>query len=179
VEWLSIPVGKDIKRRVCDVTLPDPRWQQNHWKTLANNYGRAPYFSEIAKIFEPLYRDRVYDHLSELNLQFIQAVCAYLGITTRISSASEYTRGQGKTERLVDLCEQVGGQEYISGPLARNYIEERFFSERGILVTWFDYKGYPEYPQLWGPFVHEVSILDLLFNCGAKSAHYMKFAIKK
>ncbi|MGO7830650.1 WbqC family protein, partial [Rhizobium johnstonii] len=26
-------------------------------------------------------------------------------------------------------------------------------------ITWFDYAGYPKYPQLWGEFVHGVTIL--------------------
>ncbi|MCA3077155.1 MAG: WbqC family protein, partial [Rhodocyclaceae bacterium] len=32
------------------------------------------------------------------------------------------------------------------------------------------------YPQLWGEFVHEVSIVDLLFNCGDQAAQYMTHA---
>ena len=35
------------------------------------------------------------------------------------------------------------------------------------------YNDYPIYPQLWGDFEHSLSILDLLFNCGAKSFEYM------
>ena len=42
-------------------------------------------------------------------------------------------------------------------------------------VEWFDYGGYPEYKQLWGEFVHDVSILDLLFNCGRDAGKFMKF----
>jgi hypothetical protein len=42
-------------------------------------------------------------------------------------------------------------------------------------VEWFDYSGYREYPQLWGSFVHEVSVLDLLFSQGRNSTSYLKF----
>ena len=44
----------------------------------------------------------------------------------------------------------------------------------GIRVSWFDYSGYPEYPQLWGPFAHEVSVVDLLFNTGREAPRYMR-----
>jgi hypothetical protein len=37
-----------------------------------------------------------------------------------------------------------------------------------------DYSGYPEYPQLYPPFVHEVSIIDLIFNTGPNASKYMK-----
>ena len=81
----------------------------------------------------------------------------------------------GKTERLADLCVQAGGTEYISGPAAKDYIDEKAFADRGIQLTWFDYAGYPEYLQLWGEFAHGVTILDLLFNCGRDAPRYMRY----
>jgi hypothetical protein len=48
------------------------------------------------------------------------------------------------------------------------------FQEAGIQVTFADYSGYREYPQLYGSFEHAVSILDLMFNAGADAVHYMK-----
>ncbi|MBF4211413.1 hypothetical protein EI533_27435, partial [Pseudomonas donghuensis] len=44
----------------------------------------------------------------------------------------------------------------------------------GIKLTWFDYNGYGEHPQLWGEFTHGVTILDLLFNCGKDAYRYMR-----
>jgi hypothetical protein len=174
VQWISIPVGQCIDRRIRDVELPDNKWRVKHWKTLENNYRRAPHFEEVASIFKPLYLDFAFSHLSQLNRCFIEAVCDYLGIKTAISNSWDYSVHEGKTERLVDLCLQSGASEYISGPAARDYIEDKLFAEQGIKLTWFDYSGYPEYPQLWGEFVHGVSILDLLFNCGKSSPDYMK-----
>ncbi len=50
------------------------------------------------------------------------------------------------------------------------------FEQRGIKLSWFDYTGYLEYPQLWGEFTHGVTILDLLFNCGEDSPRFMRYA---
>ena len=63
----------------------------------------------------------------------------------------------------------------MSGPAARDYIEDAIFEEKDIKLTWFDYAGYPEYPQLWGEFSHQVTILDLLFNCGKEAHRYMRY----
>jgi hypothetical protein len=174
IEWISIPVGQDINRRIHDVELPNPIWQEKHWKTLKSNYGRAQHFAEVASLFEPLYKQRKYTHLSALNREFIGVVCRYLGISTKISSCRDYEMIEGKTERLVAFCLQAGGSEYVSGPTARGYIDAEAFANRGIKLSWFDYSGYPEYSQLWGKFSHEVTILDLLFNCGKDAPHYMK-----
>lgn len=174
LEWLSIPVGQAINRKIRDVELADPAWQNRHWKTVVFNYKNAPYFKEIAEVIEPLYLGRRHTNLSALNRLFIEAVCSYLGVSTKISNSWDYTLTDGKTERLVDLCTQAEGTEYISGPSAHAYIDERLFSERNIRLRWFDYSGYPEYPQLWGGFAHDVTILDLLFNCGKDAHRYMK-----
>lgn len=173
VQWLTVPVGQDIRRRIRDVTLSDG-WQLKHWKTLESNYRRAAHFETIASWLRPLYLETSYLHLTQLNCQLIKAICAYLGISTRISSSWDYQLNEGKTERLVDLCQQAGASDYISGPAARDYLQSEQFESQGIDVHWFDYSGYREYPQLWGPFVHGVSILDLLFNCGTESKTYMK-----
>ncbi len=177
VQWLTVPVlvkGK-YHQRIRDTGIDGSDWAAAHWKALAQNYRRAPFFDEIAAWLEPLYLAESYTHLSPMNRRFIEAICAYLGIRTTISNSWDYPLLDGKTERLADLCVQAGAAEYISGPAAKDYIDENVFKERGIQLTWFDYAGYPEYPQLWGDFSHGVSILDLLFNCGKDAPRYMRY----
>lgn len=167
-QWLTVPVytkGKYLQK-IRDTEIDGTDWAPAHWKALVQNYHRAAHFSEIAEWLEPLYLAHPYSHLSQLNRCFMVEICRYLDIRTKITCSSNYTLCDGKTERLVDLCIQAGGKEYISGPSAQNYIEEKLFADKGIKLTWFDYSGYPEYPQLWGELIHGVSILDILFNCG-------------
>jgi WbqC-like protein family len=176
VQWLTVPVQVKGKyhQKIRDTEIDDSGWAMVHRKALVQNYSRASHFGEIAAWLEPLYLVESCTHLSRLNRCFIEAVCDYLGIKTVISNSWDYSLLDGKTERLADLCQQAGGTEYISGPAAKDYIEESVFTERGIKLTWFDYSGYPEYPQLWGEFTHGVTILDLLFNCGKNSPRYMR-----
>lgn len=176
-QWLTVPVhvkGKfDQKIREAEIQGAD--WSCRHWKTLFGNYRRAPFFSEIADWLEPLYMEMTFTHISTLNRNLIEAICAYMGIETTISNSWDYRLACGRSERLLDLCLQAGATEYVSGPSAKNYLDERLFREQGIQVTWFDYDGYPEYPQLWGEFSHGVTVLDLLFNCGRSAPDYMRF----
>lgn len=177
VRWLTVPVKVKGKyhQTIRETEIDGPDWAMVHRKALAHSYCRCPHFDEIAEWLEPLYLAEDYTHLSQLNRRFIEAVCRYLGIKTVISNSWDYTLIDGKTERLADLCAQAGGSEYLSGPAAKDYIDEKIFTERGVKLTWFDYSGYPEYPQLWGKFTHGVSILDLLFNCGKSATHYMRY----
>ena len=177
LQWLTVPVKVKGKyhQKIRDTEIDGTDWAADHWKVLSQNYRRAKCFNEIATWLEPLYLDAQYSHLSSMNRSFIEAVCNYLGIATKISNSWDYAMIDGRTERLADLCASAGGSEYISGPAARDYIEEAVLAERGIKLTWFDYTGYPEYPQLWGEFTHGVTILDLLFNCGREAHRYMRY----
>ncbi|MEI8570357.1 WbqC family protein [Methylomonas sp. BW4-1] len=177
LQWLTIPVqvkGKYLQK-IRETQIDGNDWSGMHWKALEQNYRRTPYFDEIASLIEPIYKGESFIYISQLNRRFIEVVCKYLGIQTVISNSWDYHLIDGKTERLANLCVQAGGSEYISGPSAKGYIDEHVFGEIGIKLTWFDYAGYPEYPQLWGDFTHGVTILDLLFNCGKDSRSYMRY----
>jgi hypothetical protein len=176
VQWLTIPVQVKGRyhQKIRETEIDGSEWSSAHWKALAQNYRRSPHYDEIAAWLEPLYSSAPDRYLSGLNRRFIEAVCTYLGIQTRITNSWDFTSLEGKTERLVDLCLQACATEYISGPSAKDYIDESMFSDSGIKLTWFEYSDYPVYPQLWGEFTHNVSIIDLIFNCGKNSGMYMK-----
>lgn len=178
-QWLTIPVK--IKSyelpKIRDVEIDGTSWVNNHWQALIRNYRRAPYFQSIAEWLESLYFTTSHTHLYEWNRLFIETICQYLGIKTMITNSWDYLLIDGKTERLVSLCEQASATHYTSGPAAKNYLDEALFIEKDIQLTWFSYSGYSEYPQLWGPFIHEVSILDLLFNCGKNAYRHMKHVL--
>lgn len=176
LQWLTVPVlvkGK-YEQTIKETQIDGMSWSKDHWKSLAVNYKRAPYFDEIAAWLKPLYFDHSYSTISDLNETFIRAICKYLKISTKITHSWDYVLIDGQSERLADLCLQAGGLDYVSGPSAQNYIDQTVFHANGIRVTWFDYDDYPEYPQLWGEFTHAVTILDLLFNMGPDSFKYMR-----
>ena len=91
-----------------------------------------------------------------------------------ITNSTAYSLSKGRNERLLDLILQAGGTEYLSGPAAKNYIDENLFNEAGIKITWMDYSGYREYHQLFPPFEHGVSIVDLILNEGDNAVMYLK-----
>lgn len=177
LKWLTVPVKVKGKyhQTIYETEIDGADWAKAHWQSLVLNYRKAPYFGDIAALIEPLYVARHYTMLSELNRVFIEAICSYLGITTKITDSRDYALADGKTERLVNLVLQAGGTEYVSGPAARDYVEDRLFAEAGLKLSWFEYSGYPEYPQFWGNFEHGVTILDLLFHCGKDSSRAMKY----
>ena len=175
-QWLSVPVKVKGKyhQKINQTEIDGDKWASMHWKSIKANYQRTPYFAEIAEWLMPLYLETPHHYLSDLNRKFIDAICMYLSIQTKISNSCDYRLCDGKTERLASLCAQADGTEYVSGPAAKSYLDENIFTHSNVKVTWYDYSNYPEYPQLWQPFVHELSILDMLFNCGPSSYKFLK-----
>ncbi|MFH0945093.1 MAG: WbqC family protein [Planctomycetota bacterium] len=174
--WLTIPCGAPRKRLICEVELPDPIWQKKHWTLISQEYGRAPCFGLYRPFLEEFYLGTVWTHLSEMNQHLIRHVAReFLKLETGFDDSRRYGLKKRKADRVMELLDTVGGvTEYVSGPAAKAYLEPAAFRERGIELTWMDYGGYPEYPQHHAPFVHQVSILDLLFQVGPKAREYMK-----
>jgi hypothetical protein len=175
VIWLTIPVRHSFGQTIQETRVIDPTWSRKHWNSLLQNYAKAPHFREHKQLFEYLYRGIAGEQcLSAINYRFLHEVCAILGIRTPITRSRDYRLIDGQTERLVDLCRQAGADEYLSGPSAKDYIQEKLFLDAGVTVTYMDYSGYPKYRQLYPPFEHGVSILDLIFNEGPDAPKYMK-----
>jgi hypothetical protein len=168
VQWLTVPVR--VKGRyhqsIRETEIDGTDWAEQHWTRLRQNYARAPHFARYAPELEALYLHGRHDTLSALNLAMLTWVNRQLGIATRMSSSSDYRLEGDRTDKLLNLCLQAGATEYLSGPAARDYLDESRFAAAQVAVRWFDYPAYPPYAQLWGEFVHGVTVLDVLFHCG-------------
>ena len=175
-QWLTIPV--DVKgrydQRIDETRITDPGWAEKHWKTLTHNYGSAPHFGVYREILEALYRRATDQRLSIVNRTFLEAINDLLGIETPLSWSTDYEAEGMKTARLVSLCREAEATIYLSGPSARDYMDEDLFAQAGIELEYMDYSDYPEYDQPHPPFEHTVTILDLLFSVGEEAPRYMK-----
>lgn len=176
--WLTIPVVSKSRyyQKIDEVIVADTEWCKKHFDTLKNNYAKASYFKQMEQFVADLYNQcRELDKLSEINYHFIKKISHFLNIKTLITWSMNYGESNlNKTERLVELCKKAGATKYLSGPAAKAYLEISLFEEENITVEYMNYEHYPEYPQLFSPFVHDVSILDLIFNTGDQAYKYMK-----
>jgi hypothetical protein len=175
-EWLTIPVevrGR-YSQKIKDTVISDPQWNVKHWRAISLNYATARYFSEYKSFLEELYVGSSERYLSEINFRFLRALCSLLGINTKLSWSMDYRLVEGKTERLIDLCKQAGATEYLSGPVAKAYLDEDLFQAAHVKLSYMDYANYREYTQLYPPFDHAVSILDLILNTGPDAQRFLK-----
>ncbi len=173
-EWITVPVGQSLDRLVCEVKLEDPRWQAKHWKTIEQNYRKAPHFERYRAFFEDVYLKRTWTTLSELNHHLIRELAtSFLGLRPEFMDSRQFKAEGAKLDALLNLLKQVGAGHYISGPAARDYIDPAAFECAGSGLEVKDYSGYPEYPQFHPPFEHAVSIVDTLFQLGPEAGPYV------
>lgn len=176
LSWLTIPVQVKghYHQKISDMNVADNWWFEKHWKAIYLNYSRSAYFKKYCPVIESLYFNSPKENLSEINIYFLISILQILNIHTEIINSANLGVFGEKTERLVGICKKLGAEIYLSGPSAGNYLQMDAFTRENISVEWMDYSGYPEYTQLFPPFVHEVSILDLIFNEGPNVIKFMK-----
>jgi hypothetical protein len=180
LKWLTVPCGGGIDRRICDVRIENSRWQRKHWEAIRHAYGRAAHFERYRGLFEELYLGRTWERLSELNQVFVETICReILGIDTAFGQSSDYSPPPEaqREERWIAILREIGAKHFVIGPAAGAYLGEEKREEirkLGVELVWMDYSEYPEYRQLFPPFEHRVSIIDLIFNEGPDARSYMK-----
>ena len=175
-KWLTIPVevkGK-FSQKINETRVSQPDWAEVHLKSILMNYAKAPAFAEMKDWVIYLYRNVPSDNLSEINYWFLKEITAWMNIPVRFSFSSDYTLEEERTDRLIGICKQLQATDYYTGPAAKAYMDEERFNQSDIRIHYFDYSGYGEYHQLYPPFEHAVTILDLIFNTGADCKKYMK-----
>jgi hypothetical protein len=177
LQWLTIPIdvkGK-LHQRINEATVSEAYhdWREKHWKAIQLNYSKAPYFKNYASLFENLYKNDTETNLSKINYSFISLINSILGIKTKLTWSTDFELKGDKNERIIELCKATDSKEYFSGPAAKDYIDTSLFEKEDIKLSYLDYT-YPPYNQLYGEFIHAVSIIDLIFNEGPNMHKYMK-----
>lgn len=164
---LKIPVKQSLGDLIMEVATKDElKWKEKHLKTIEMNYKKSKFFDEIFSDFRNVLLGE-YENIAELNIAVNQFILDGFHINTPISRASKMNITTVREERILDICNKIGADEYLSGNGARAYQSEEHFTARGLKLTYLDYEAI-EYPQLWPKvgFLPCMSVLDYIFNCG-------------
>ena len=170
---LSIPVKKARQNtaiRDIEIANQGNNALHKHWQSIQHSYRKAPYFEKYSDTFSEIYNGH-YKKLRDLTETLIKTFCTLLGIEIQFAYSSEYEKLQlqeTKTGRVVDLCIQSGIKTLYDAKGAAEFIESGLFKKKKIEVIFQDYK-HPQYRQLHGSFIPNMSVLDLIFNEGPNS----------
>jgi hypothetical protein len=169
-QWISIPVSLpnvSHSTLIGDVRIADSTWPNRHLVLIRQALGSADHFSALAEEILPELRDS--DLLINVTIPLLEYIAQLLNVRAVFRRSSEFLVAGNGSERLVQLCQEVGASVYLTGPAARNYLDESLFSDNGIRVEWMQYTIQP-YRQLHGSFDPYVSVLDPIANLGIAGA---------
>jgi hypothetical protein len=173
-EWITVPVSyKNVAQLICETPIDfSTPWQRTHLRVFGSCYRQASYFDVASKLLGGI-EEVEYSTISQLNVYLIKRICEYLNISTPMTLSNDLNLEGKKTERLIDLLKKLNATTYLSGPSADAYLDKEQFRRNNICLEYKSY-DYEPYPQLWGKFIGEVTVLDLIANCGPKAGKYLR-----
>jgi hypothetical protein len=172
--WMTIPVWKKGLglQRIDEVRICHERgWARKHLASLQAAYGKAPFFEDHEGFLKEIFLAE-FERLVDLNVKIIPYLMGALGIPTKVVRLSDLSAAGREPHLSVSICLELGGTEFLAQTSARKFLDEKAFGDQGIDLVFFNPKP-PIYPQLWGPFLANLSALDLLFNCGPSALRIM------
>lgn len=173
IKWISVPVVRTTDLMIYETKINYSQdWREKHKKTIHHSHASCEYYDNYKEDILGIYTQK-YETISELNIAAIKKISALLGIETDFVNSKDLNTSGKKDDKLIEVCQKVGADSYLSGPAAKDYVVKEKFEKAGIVLEYKYYSGYPEYKQLWGEFNHFVSVIDLIFNCGEEAPDYI------
>ncbi|MCK4234676.1 WbqC family protein [candidate division WOR-3 bacterium] len=173
--WLTVPVYKKGRfyQKINEVMINRTvKWQKKHFGSLLMNYANAPFFHYYKETLKEIF-SRDWELLVDLNVELLIYIMKELKIEKEIHRASEMKIKGEKTELLISIIKELDGDIYLSGAGGRNYLDEGMFKKENIKILYYQYGSFI-YPQLWGKFIPNLSICDVLFNCGVETRNMIE-----
>lgn len=166
--WLSVPVKKNDLENLNKVEIDySENWISVHKKSIKYNYSKSEFFDDYWPFFEQIF-EKKFTRLIDLNMEIIMYVLQTLDIKTKIITASDLEVTGKKSDLNLSICKTLNADTYLSGTLGQDYIQIEDFKNNNIKVEFADYQ-HPTYSQYFDPFIPNMAIIDLLFNCGNES----------
>ena len=175
--WITIPVWKKGLglQKIHEVRICyEGFWIRKHPASIKSAYAKAPYLYEHLDFLEGIFL-RGFERLIDINVSIIRYLLKHLGIDRKIVLLSELGLPEEKgSPLLVEICRKMGADHFLAQAPAKKYMDVNLFRESGISLKYFSPPPLV-YPQLWGDFIPNLSVFDLILNCGPKARDILVF----
>jgi hypothetical protein len=168
--WMTIPVWKKGLglQKISDVRIcHNGNWRIKHLRSIQSAYAHAPFLSDHVGIMERVLSPQ-FERLLDLNLEIISYIMHHLEIDTKIVLMSELGVSGKGAPLIIDICKSLGASQFSVQSSALAYYDRVQFASEGIELVSFKKPEYI-YPQMWGDFIANLSVLDMMFTCGPKA----------
>jgi hypothetical protein len=173
--WLTVPVIQ--KNRFAQTLLEtqidsSSNWRTKHLNAIRHNYIKTEFFDLYFPKIETII-NKDWDLLVDLCLELTENLKNWLSISTPTVRSSDLNISEKKGDKILALCRKLKATHYLTGDLAKDYLNESEFLSYNIRLEYHNYK-HPPYLQRYPEFVPYMSVVDLLFNQGEKSLEILQ-----
>lgn len=168
--WLTVPVWKKHlgRQRIDQVRIcHQGRRARKHLRLLDHAYANAPYYEDHRPFLEKCL-DIGWEKIIDLNLEILNYVMPALRLNTKIVLQSELGVDATGGRLLIEICRTLAADGLLAQTPSRKYLDPQSFDAAGLTLQFLQIPAIV-YPQLWGDFIANLSVFDLLLNCGPKS----------
>ena len=170
VVWITVPVWRKhlgLQRvdrvRICN----EIDWIAPQRRTLTHAYARAPYIADHRPFLDEML-DSKWERVVDLNLEIMRYLMKALGLDTTLYLQSHLSSRTTGVNLLIDICRELDADSFLAQASARKHLDQAAFSAAGLALHELQIPTFV-YPQLWGDFIANLSVFDMLLNCGPKS----------
>jgi len=165
--WLTVPVSFNFGNKINEAKIVQDNWSKKHLNSIKSAYSKSKYFKDFFPLIES-FLSKDYENLSVLNIACVKMILEYLGVKKEIVISSTLGVNKTRTERLIEIVKKLNGDIYLSGDGGHGYLDEELFEKNNIKLFYLNYKTI-SYAQLWGDFVENLSVIDIIFNEGREN----------
>ncbi len=158
--WLTIPTQSEFPTNINQVKVAGRGWIRSHYDRLRVLYKDAPYFDDVKRLFD-MVGSIEGDKLTDYTIPLIQSIKDLLGIKSTLMRSSQLKHSADrKTDLLIRMTEEAGGDTYVAQPLSvEEYLAIARFGEHDIKLELFEYE-HPVYKR--ENFMSHQSIVEML-----------------
>ena len=161
IKWITLPAVVDEGKIIKNVKILRPDYNLSKiFKTIKQNYNKAPNFIKTIQLLEEIFFYKNWIYLSDFNIFSTKKICEHLEINSNFYKSSDMDNIADKNLNLINICKKFNCSNYLSGKLAKNYINQGMFEKNDVKIEWFNFNlntnniKQKEY----------LSIIDYLFN---------------
>ena len=187
--YLVVPLkNQSVYSKISDILIDNrTNWRRKTCRQIEMNYRKSFFFDQVFPLVEETLAGKE-DHLTGLNGATTRAVCDFLEIPTEIVTdvsgykaleieleksdsalIASYVRQQQladiKTIRVLEICKKENAATYINAIGGQALYDKNVFARNGIELYFIQSQPYT-YQQRSKEFFPNLSILDVLMNCG-------------
>jgi hypothetical protein len=158
--WMTIPIIRESsKQRFTETTIDKNAWAWNHFNLLLHNFSKENNWKLLANEIEDLYQRSKNEYLLlSVNRLFLKWLLEKFNIDTPIIYLDKYINFENPNDRLISILEKYKCSTYLSGPSAINYLDQKKFLSKNILIE------YVNYEQILKKFIFNGSYKELQFS---------------